>query len=157
MIITFVLQEENPSRQSTIVRTAGKLTPFHFNRIPEINDSNVPLATRRRQKRYNLKPNESISSESFCPICNSPLSRSDLLSSSNLGNFNSNSDLFSAACCSSCQFQILPKDPVSVENFCTLLPQPFVSRSKQRKSDNLDLLRWGLENINIINVCIFKS
>jgi hypothetical protein len=30
------LQEENPSRESTIVRTAGKLIPFHFNRIPEI-------------------------------------------------------------------------------------------------------------------------
>ncbi|XP_030518400.2 cytoplasmic tRNA 2-thiolation protein 2 isoform X2 [Rhodamnia argentea] len=52
LVSSFValLQEENPSRECTIVRTAGKLTPFHFNRIPEINDCNVPLATRRRQK-----------------------------------------------------------------------------------------------------------
>ncbi|KAF2307935.1 hypothetical protein GH714_033463 [Hevea brasiliensis] len=75
LVSSFVtlLQEENPSRECTIVRTAGKLTPFHFNRIPEISDCTVPLATRRRQKRYNLKPMESMSSESFCPLCNSPL------------------------------------------------------------------------------------
>ncbi|WJX29599.1 hypothetical protein P8452_18221 [Trifolium repens] len=38
LVSSFVtlLQEENPSRESTIVRTAGKLIPFHFNRIPEI-------------------------------------------------------------------------------------------------------------------------
>lgn len=144
LVSSFVklLQEENPSRESTIVRTAGKLTPFHFNRIPEINDSSVPLATRRRQKRYNnLRPNESISSESFCPICNSPLSRSDLQSSGNVENCRTNSVGFSAACCSSCQFQILPKDPGSVENFCTLLPQTLVSRAKHSKSDNLRMLR----------------
>ncbi|KAF2289410.1 hypothetical protein GH714_035998 [Hevea brasiliensis] len=76
----FGVEEENPSRECTIVRTAGKLTPFHFNRIPEINDCDVPLATRRRQKRYNIKPMESMSSESFCPICNSHLNNSDLLS-----------------------------------------------------------------------------
>ncbi|KAF3974878.1 hypothetical protein CMV_001822 [Castanea mollissima] len=40
-----ILQEENPSRECTNVRTAGKLTPFHFNRIPESDDSIIPLAT----------------------------------------------------------------------------------------------------------------
>ncbi|KAE8099639.1 hypothetical protein FH972_017604 [Carpinus fangiana] len=72
LVSSFVtlLQEENPSRECTIVRTAGKLTPFHINRIPENNDCNLLSATRRRQKRYNLKPNESISSESFCSSCN---------------------------------------------------------------------------------------
>ncbi|XWS43133.1 hypothetical protein CRYUN_Cryun16bG0076200 [Craigia yunnanensis] len=45
-----------------LYETAGKLTPFQFNRIPEIRDSNVPLATRRRQKKHNLKPNGSLSS-----------------------------------------------------------------------------------------------
>ncbi|KAI7990216.1 Cytoplasmic tRNA 2-thiolation protein 2 [Camellia lanceoleosa] len=34
-VIATTVKEENPSRECTIVRTAGKLTPFHFNRIPE--------------------------------------------------------------------------------------------------------------------------
>ena len=123
------------------MRTAGKLTPFHFNRIPEISDSNVPLATRWRQKRYNLKPTESISSESFCPVCNSPLSRSDLLSFKDVGNCHSNSVLFSAACCSSCRFQILPKELSSVEDFYSLLPQPVVARAKYGSSNNYSELR----------------
>lgn len=122
------------------MRTAGKLTPFHFNRIPEINDCNVPLATRRRQKRYNLKSTESISSESFCPVCNSPLSRSDLLSFNDVGNCHSNSLLLRAACCSSCRFQILPKDPLSVEDFYSLLPQSIVAQAKRGSSDNYSAL-----------------
>lgn len=138
----FFLQEENPSRECTIVRTAGKLTPFHFNRIPESDDSIIPLATRRRQKRYNLKPNESISSESFCPICNSPLNKSDMLRLSNLGSCQTNSDSFGAACCSSCRFQILPKDPSSIDHFYSLLPQPLVAQAKRSSYDNLSLLRW---------------
>ncbi|XP_024016961.1 cytoplasmic tRNA 2-thiolation protein 2 isoform X3 [Morus notabilis] len=145
-VILATVKEENPSRESTIVRTAGKLTPFHFNRIPEINDSNVPLATRRRQKRHNLKPNESISSESFCSICNSPLSRSDLLSLGNVETCHTNSVVFSAECCSSCQFQILPKDPVLVENFRTLLPQTLLSQAKHSKADNLSLLRAQIQD-----------
>lgn len=139
---TFCFQEENPSRECTIVRTAGKLTPFHFNRIPENNDSNLLSATQRRQKRYNLKPNESISSESFCPICNSPLNKSDLLRLSNLGSCQTSSDSFGAACCSSCRFQILPNDPSSMENFYTLLPQPLIARAKHSSYGNLSLLRW---------------
>lgn len=148
LVSSFVklLQEENPSRESTIVRTAGKLTPFHFNRIPDINDCNVPLATRRRQKRHNLMPNESISSESFCSICNSPLSRSDPLSLGNVKTCHANSVVFSAECCSSCQFQILPKDPVLVENFRTLLPQTLVSQAKHSKADNLSLLRAQIQD-----------
>ncbi|XP_062113415.1 cytoplasmic tRNA 2-thiolation protein 2 [Humulus lupulus] len=151
LVSSFVklLQEENPSRQSTIVRTAGKLTPFDFNRIPEIIDTNVPLATRRRQKRYNLKPNESISSESFCPICNSPLSKSELLSSTDVGvgDSHKNSHLFSVECCSSCQFQILPKDPISKDNFYMLLPQPLVSKAKHSsKLGNLSILREQIQD-----------
>uniref|UniRef100_A0A2N9F6E8 Cytoplasmic tRNA 2-thiolation protein 2 n=2 Tax=Fagus sylvatica TaxID=28930 RepID=A0A2N9F6E8_FAGSY len=143
LVSSFVrlLQEENPSRECTIVRTAGKLTPFHFNRIPENNDSIIPLATRRRQKRYNLKPNESISSESFCPICNSPLNKSDSLRLSNLGSCQTSSDSLGTACCSSCRFQILPNDPSSMEHFYSLLPQPLVARAKHSSYDNLSLLR----------------
>ncbi|KAJ6741810.1 CYTOPLASMIC TRNA 2-THIOLATION PROTEIN 2 [Salix viminalis] len=123
-----ILQEENPSRECTILRTAGKLTPFEFNRIPETDDCNVPLAIRRRQKRYNLKTKESISSELFCPICNGPLKNCNSLKLSSLNSCQSSR--FNAACCSSCQFQILPKDPSSMENFCSLLPQQVVDRAK---------------------------
>ncbi|KAL0359533.1 UNVERIFIED_CONTAM: Cytoplasmic tRNA 2-thiolation protein 2 [Sesamum angustifolium] len=57
LISSFVklLQEENPSRESTIVRTAGKLTPFCFNRIPEVGDSNGHLASKRQQKKIQLE------------------------------------------------------------------------------------------------------
>ncbi|KAF9679643.1 hypothetical protein SADUNF_Sadunf06G0036000 [Salix dunnii] len=123
-----ILQEENPSRECTILRTAGKLTPFEFNRIPETDDCNVPLAIRRRQKRYNLKTKESISSELFCPICNGPLKNCNSLKLSSVKSCQSSR--FNAACCSSCQFQILPKDPSSMENFCSLLPQQVVDRAK---------------------------
>ncbi|KAJ9548189.1 hypothetical protein OSB04_020732 [Centaurea solstitialis] len=62
LISSFVklLQEENPSRECTIVRTAGKLTPFPFNRIPEADADDVQLAAQRRQKKFNLKPIESL-------------------------------------------------------------------------------------------------
>ncbi|KAH7561367.1 hypothetical protein JRO89_XS10G0217000 [Xanthoceras sorbifolium] len=141
LVSSFVklLQEENPSRECTIVRTAGKLTPFHFNRIPELNDSNVPLATRRRQKRFNLKPSESICSESFCPLCFSPLSKSELLS---LSSFESCQDYdILGAACSSCRFQIFPKDPSSMEHFYSVLPQPLLIRAKKCSNGNRSLLR----------------
>ncbi|WCJ33468.1 Cytoplasmic tRNA 2-thiolation protein 2 [Euphorbia peplus] len=146
LVSSFVtlLQEENPSRECTIVRTAGKLTPFHFNRIPEINDSNVPLATRRRQKRYNIKPAEAISSESFCPICNSPLDSSDLLTLSSVNGHQSSS--FATACCSSCRFQILPKDLSLVEHFYSCLPPQLINQAKHGGSDNLSLLRDQIQD-----------
>ncbi|CAL1385672.1 unnamed protein product [Linum trigynum] len=146
LISSFVrlLQEENPSRESTIVRTAGKLTPFHFNRVPEINDSNVPLATIRRQKRYNLKPQESISSESFCPICNSPVidSNSPSWGSPKTCQFTE----FASSCCSSCQFQILPQDQLSMQEFYSLLPERLVARSKLKVNGNLDMLREQIQD-----------
>ncbi|KAI4346771.1 hypothetical protein L6164_007639 [Bauhinia variegata] len=134
-----LLQEENPSRECTIVRTAGKLIPFQFNRIPEISDDNVPLATRRRQKRYNLKSNESVSSELFCSLCNSPLDKSENVDLNNL-------DSFSAVCCSSCWFQILPKDPSSMERFYSDLPQSIVARGKQDRNGNLNILREQIKD-----------
>lgn len=148
LVSSFValLQEENPSRECTIVRTAGKLTPFHFNRIPEINDSNVPLVTRRRQKRSNLKLNGSISSESFCPICYSPLSKSDLLALGSLETQQSASDVFGAAFCSSCQFQILPRDASDIEQFYSHLPEALVSRAKQTNKYDFGSLREQIQD-----------
>lgn len=140
-----ILQEENPSRESTIMRTAGKLTPFHFNKIPELNNSSVPLASQRRQKRFNLKPNESISSESFCSLCYSPLNQSDLTSLSSHDNCK-NSDIFVAACCSSCRFQIFPNDPSSMEKFYSLLPEPLIARAKHVRNGYSSLLREQIQD-----------
>ncbi|XP_051138724.1 cytoplasmic tRNA 2-thiolation protein 2 [Andrographis paniculata] len=106
-----VLKDDNPSRESTIVRTAGKLTPFSFNRIPEDGDHSNQLASKRRQKKYNLKPNESLPPDSYCLICNSPLKKSP----------DTNSTI-SEHTCPSCQYQILPKDLRTLENFISLLP-----------------------------------
>ncbi|XVE95942.1 hypothetical protein REPUB_Repub02eG0179000 [Reevesia pubescens] len=141
-----VLQEENPSRECTIVRTAGKLTPFHFNRIPEIHDSNVPLATRRCQKRHSLKPNGSLSLETFCPTCNSPLNKSNLSSSLSILESHRNSNIFAAACCSSCQFQILPKEPSLMEQFVSLLPKPLITRAKHGDQGDFSLLREQIQD-----------
>ncbi|KAH1194689.1 Cytoplasmic tRNA 2-thiolation protein 2 [Glycine soja] len=147
LVSSFValLQEENPSRESSIVRTAGKLTPFQFNRIPEIIDSNVPLTTRRCQKRYNLKSNESVSSESFCPLCNSPLDKSEIVDWSNIDSHRS-SDIFYNTCCSSCRFQILPSDSTTMEQFYMDFPQSVVSRPKQANNGNLSLLREQIQD-----------
>ncbi|KAJ1429973.1 Rossmann-like alpha/beta/alpha sandwich fold [Sesbania bispinosa] len=147
LVSSFValLQEENPSRESTIVRTAGKLIPFQFNRIPEIIDGNVPLATRRRQKRYNLKTNESVSSESFCSLCNSPLAKSEIVDWNTLQNCKS-SDIFYTTCCSSCQFQILPQDSTSMEQFYVDLPQSVVNRAKQANNGTLSMLREQIQD-----------
>ncbi|KAM3288570.1 cytoplasmic tRNA 2-thiolation protein 2 isoform X2 [Capsicum chacoense] len=132
LISSFVklLQEENPSRESTIMRTAGKLTPFHFNRMPEDNDYNGQVASRRRQKKYNLKTKDALLIESFCPICNSPLKVSNFETSSNFDNGKTSPNGIGAACCASCQFQVLPKDPSSLENFISLLPPSMVSQAE---------------------------
>ncbi|WMV52682.1 hypothetical protein MTR67_046067 [Solanum verrucosum] len=131
LISSFVklLQEENPSRESTIMRTAGKLTPFHFNRMPEDNDYNGQVASRRRQKKYNLKTKDALPPESFCPICNSPLKISSFGTSINFDNGKTNPNGIGAACCASCQFQVLPNDPSSLEHFISLLPPSMVSQA----------------------------
>ncbi|CAI9297724.1 unnamed protein product [Lactuca saligna] len=132
LVSSFVklLQEENPSRECTIVRTAGKLTPFPFNKIPETNtDSNdVNLASQRRHKKFNLKPIESLPPDSFCPICNSPIT--DLQSMNSFRNSQTTPELFGAACCSSCQYQILPEELSSMEEFYSFLPESVIDRAK---------------------------
>ncbi|XP_043690321.1 cytoplasmic tRNA 2-thiolation protein 2 [Telopea speciosissima] len=149
LVSSFVtlLQEENPSREPTIVRTAEKLTPFNFNRLPETNDSSNHLSFRRRHKKLNFIPNESNPSEFFCPICNSPIKNSDLESlRSNLGHSETNADIFWASCCSSCQFQILPKEPSPMEHFYSLLPKPVVARVRDGICSNQDWLREQIKD-----------
>jgi cytoplasmic tRNA 2-thiolation protein 2 len=148
LVSSFVklLQEENASRECTIVRTAGKLTPFDFNRMPESDDLNCHLASQRRRKKYNLKSNESLPPDSFCPICNSPLSKSDLSSLNNVENGELSAEAFGAKCCLSCQFQILPKEPSFVEHFYSLLPQPIIAVAKNDNGCNWRLLREQIQD-----------
>ncbi|KAK4755402.1 hypothetical protein SAY87_009159 [Trapa incisa] len=150
LISTFValLQEENPSRESTIVRTAGKLNPFAFNRIPEIKDINVPLATRRRQKRSNIKLNGSISSESFCLMCYCPIMPTEL---SILKAQEVSSDSFDASCCSSCRFQILPQDPTRLEDFYSNLPPLLVARATRRNPPDPSSLREHIQDYLLLD------
>ncbi|XP_010246741.1 PREDICTED: cytoplasmic tRNA 2-thiolation protein 2 isoform X2 [Nelumbo nucifera] len=146
LVSSFVtlLQKENPSRERTIVRTAEKLTPFHFNRLPETDDPNNHVSSRRRHKKFNPKSNESIPSELFCPICNSPLNKVDSERlKSNLRHCETSADILGISCCSSCQFQILPKKSSSKEHFYSLLPQPMIDRAKYHISRDQDLLRSG--------------
>ncbi|KAL3534346.1 hypothetical protein ACH5RR_002807 [Cinchona calisaya] len=149
LITSFVklLQEENPSRESTIVRTAGKLTPFHFNRMPEVDDCNIRLASQRRQKKYNLKPNESLPPESFCRICNSPLKKADV-KSCKMEDGKMSAEVFRDTCCRSCQFQILPKDISAVEHFHSLLPLQMVARAEYNNlgEDKDGLLREQIQD-----------
>ncbi|KAH7853254.1 hypothetical protein Vadar_000559 [Vaccinium darrowii] len=88
--------------------------------MPEGDDLHCYLASQRRQKKYNLKLNESLPPESFCPICSSPLSKSDLLNLNDVENGQLSAEAFGAKCCLSWQFQILPKEPSLVEHFYSL-------------------------------------
>ncbi|KAI3471602.1 hypothetical protein Pfo_028252 [Paulownia fortunei] len=130
LISSFVklLQEENPSRESTIVRTAGKLTPFCFNRTPEVGDHDGHLASKRRQKKYNLNP----------------LKKSNI-SSLNGFDYGERSAEIYAAACSSCQYQILPKDTSSLEYFFSLLPHSMTTLAKDSR-DNQKLLRDQIQD-----------
>ncbi|CAH9127627.1 unnamed protein product [Cuscuta epithymum] len=141
LVSSFVklLQEENPSRESTIVRTAGKLTPFHFNRIPEDDICHGPTASQRRRKKQNLKTDPLISQESFCPICNSPVKMSDIVNMTRSENVQTSMDLLEL-CCLSCRFQILPAEISSTNSFYSLLPDPIISRAKDVSSINQSLL-----------------
>ncbi|KAG9130049.1 hypothetical protein Leryth_012814 [Lithospermum erythrorhizon] len=147
LITTFVklLQEENPSRENTIVRTAGKLTPFHFNKLPEDDNSVSILASRRRQKKYNLQQNEAIPLNTFCSVCNSPLKETDTKTSESNGNGQISRSVL-AASCASCQFQILPKEGTLLENFCSLLPPPVTERGKACDYNKLLQMREQIQD-----------
>ncbi|RZC69411.1 hypothetical protein C5167_032526 [Papaver somniferum] len=147
-----VLLEENPGRERTIVRTAEKLSPFHFNRLPEeskdSNNSHLPSRWRRRKKQNLKSHDESMPSEFLCPVCFSPLTKSEFESlTMKLGSSDtcSESEIFGSSCCPSCQFQILPKEHSSMEQFYTLLPQPMIARAP-RESMNGDQT-WLREQI----------
>ncbi|XP_057547396.1 cytoplasmic tRNA 2-thiolation protein 2 [Amaranthus tricolor] len=148
LVSSFVslLQDENPSRECTIVRTAGKLTPFSFNRLPDIDDPKELLAFQRRQKKFNIKSDESTPPESFCSLCNSPLHDLD----SSFGSFaieHLSTESFGTTCCSSCRFQILSDNQLSMDQFYSLLPQSITSRAAvSNSSDNHIMLREKIQD-----------
>ncbi|OIS97662.1 PREDICTED: cytoplasmic tRNA 2-thiolation protein 2-like [Nicotiana attenuata] len=148
LVSSFVklLQEENPSRESTIMRTAGKLTPFHFNRMSEDNNYNDQVASQRRQKKYNLKTNDALPPESFCRICSSPLKISTVGTSISVDNAKTSLNAIGAACCASCQFQVLPEDPSSLEHFISLLPPSMVSQAEDGDHLSQRQLREQIED-----------
>ncbi|KAJ0985744.1 hypothetical protein J5N97_004100 [Dioscorea zingiberensis] len=121
------LQHENPSRESTILRTAEKLKPFHFNKFSK-NGYHDFLPSRLRCKFQNVK-DDSSTTEVLCPICGSPLDESDLQSLKTI-QLKSQESLnnFISQCCQSCHFQILPKNEVPLVHFYSLLPQSFTRR-----------------------------
>uniref|UniRef100_A0A7N1A019 Cytoplasmic tRNA 2-thiolation protein 2 n=1 Tax=Kalanchoe fedtschenkoi TaxID=63787 RepID=A0A7N1A019_KALFE len=145
LVSSFVklLQEDNPSRESTIVRTAGKLIPFHFNRVPENLDGDIHLASRHR-KKFQVKSDLSIPTESFCSICVSPLKKDNSMSSQSAATeSHTKSGDFAALCCSSCRYQILPSDAVLLKEFYTRLPHPITERAKDGQ---WSLLRERIED-----------
>ncbi|KAK9120311.1 hypothetical protein Syun_017928 [Stephania yunnanensis] len=142
-----LLREENPARECTIVRTAEKLIPFHFNKLLETDDSDDFMTSRWHRKRMNLRPGESIASEILCVICSSPLNKSEVETLRHKVHCcTSMSERCELTCCRSCQFQILPKEPSSVEQFYSLLPQCIITQMKNHSYGDLDLLREQIED-----------
>ncbi|CAL5092697.1 unnamed protein product [Urochloa decumbens] len=125
LVASFVsrLREENPSREHTILRTAQKLKPFSFNKF-SANGYHDFLPSRLRPKFQNVDTNESTFSEILCLICGSPFSESEL---QNLENTKHKAqkkiDLYTAHCCQSCHFQILPSATDTYGHFFSLLPK----------------------------------
>ncbi|RCV19265.1 hypothetical protein SETIT_3G370400v2 [Setaria italica] len=125
LVASFVsrLREENPSREHTILRTAQKLKPFSFNKF-SANGYHDFLPSRLRPKFQNVDTNESTFSEILCLICGSPFSESEL---QNLENTKHKAqkkiDLYTAHCCQSCHFQILPSATDTYGQFFSLLPK----------------------------------
>ncbi|KAG1368582.1 cytoplasmic tRNA 2-thiolation protein 2 [Cocos nucifera] len=132
LVSSFVarLQEENPSRERTIVRTAAKLRPFGFNKFIE-NSYHDFLPSRLRCKFQNVKNGESSLSDVLCPICGSPLNESELQCLESIqSKAEKKVEIFAAHCCKSCSFQILPKGEASLEHFYSVLPQSITERMK---------------------------
>lgn len=129
-------QEDNPSREHTILRTAGKLKPFNFNKFSSNQYEFVP--SRLRPKFQVVENGEPNSPEVLCPICTSPLTATELASRTcarKMKGLNIKEvEAFYLSCCESCHFQILPKEEtyISCKGFFELLPKPMVKRSLLR-------------------------
>ncbi|CAL4905538.1 unnamed protein product [Urochloa decumbens] len=139
LVASFVsrLREENPSREHTILRTAQKLKPFSFNKF-SANGYHDFLPSRLRPKFQNVDTNESTFSEILCLICGSPFSESEL---QNLENTKHKAqkkiDLYTAHCCQSCRFQILPSATDTYGHFFSLLPKSWTEKVDAASASSL--------------------
>lgn len=143
------LQEENPSRERTIVRTGEKLKAFSFNRFTEDGYYDfIPSIIRPKFQTVNHE--ESIP-KIFCPICGRPLSDSEWQHLKGIKGMHQKSkiEMFDSQCCQSCRFQILPKDRSSLEKFYSLLPLPIRRRMKDQGCADQRWLREQIEEFLI--------
>ncbi|CAN6334718.1 unnamed protein product [Urochloa humidicola] len=139
LVASFVsrLREENPSREHTILRTAQKLKPFSFNKF-SANGYHDFLPSRLRPKFQNVDTNQSTFSEILCLICGSPFSESELQNFENTKHKAQNRiDLYTAHCCQSCHFQILPSATDSYGHFFSLLPKFWTEKVDAASANSL--------------------
>lgn len=142
------LQEENPSRERTIVRTGEKLKAFSFNRFTQNGYYDfLPSIIRPKFQNVNL---EGSKHEFFCPICGSPLNDSKWWHHEGFqGMHQTKIEMFASQCCQSCRFQILPKDRSSLEKFYSLLPSSITNRMKDQGCADQRWLREKIEEFLI--------
>uniref|UniRef100_A0A0E0MP49 Cytoplasmic tRNA 2-thiolation protein 2 n=1 Tax=Oryza punctata TaxID=4537 RepID=A0A0E0MP49_ORYPU len=125
LVASFIerLREDNPSREHTIVRTAQKLKPFSFNKFSADGYHDF-LPSRLRPKFQKVDSDESTFSEILCLMCGSPFNESELQNlESTKHKAQKKIDLYTAHCCQSCYFQILPVGENLNEHFFSLLPK----------------------------------
>ncbi|XP_052137587.1 cytoplasmic tRNA 2-thiolation protein 2 [Oryza glaberrima] len=146
LVASFIkrLREENPSREHTIVRTAQKLKPFSFNKFSADGYHDF-LPSRLRPKFQKFDSDESTFSEILCLMCGSPFSESELQNlESTKHKAQKKIDLYTAHCCQSCYFQILPAGENLNEHFFSLLPKLWTGKM-DTISDSHSLLRDQIE------------
>uniref|UniRef100_A0A0E0RJD7 Cytoplasmic tRNA 2-thiolation protein 2 n=1 Tax=Oryza rufipogon TaxID=4529 RepID=A0A0E0RJD7_ORYRU len=146
LVASFIkrLREENPSREHTIVRTAQKLKPFCFNKFSADGYHDF-LPSRLRPKFQKVDSDESTFSEILCLMCGSPFSESELQNlESTKHKAQKKIDLYTAHCCQSCYFQILPAGENLNEHFFSLLPKLWTGKM-DTISDSHSLLRDQIE------------
>jgi len=165
LIASFValLQEDNPSRERTIVRTAEKLNTFSFNQLPE-SEAIYQLPRRRREALRNCMTNNRSSLELLCPICSGPLNDKDFMEIINSLGTDSGlraslvaikngattcdlpSSIFQRLCCPSCQFQILHDQKPSSQHIHSLLPDVMKKRAVDNLITNESWMRRRIED-----------
>lgn len=125
------MQEENPSRERTIVRTGEKLKAFSFNRFTQ--DGYYDFLPSIIRPKFQTVNHEESKPKFFCPICGSPLNDSDWRHLRSIqGMHLTKIESFASQCCRSCRFQILPKDRSSLEKFYSLLPSSITKRMEDQ-------------------------
>ncbi|KAG6542441.1 hypothetical protein Mapa_016131 [Marchantia paleacea] len=151
-----LLQEDNPAREHTIVRTAAKLTSFGFN--AEV----VPPSRRRRnprnhdtsQEKSNLEP------EFLCSICRAPLKSSEMASAggrthqtesieqNEIHTSGQHGDMKST-CCPSCLFQIFPEEGTHAAEKFMLFPKTTRDMASSNFSQRQKWMRSQIEDFLI--------